>query len=353
MKILLISNMYPGPDTPHLGGFVKNAADSLRNDGHSVELCVLNKISKSKFDKIYNYLIFYISIFVKVLLTKSDCLYLHYASHCYLPVKMGNCIRRKKIVVHVHGGDVKRLNGTSGIFFRIKKAIISNALKNAVKIVFPSKSYLEFTKREYQIDEVKCAISPSGGVDTQLFAFKKRGFDVPLKLLFAGRLIKSKRVDLAIQAIENLSDDDKNKIHLTIVGDGPEQSALVKSAAHLPNVVFTSAVGHVRLAEIFQEHDVLIYPSESESLGLVPLEAMATGMIPLLSNIPSFNEFIDNNQNGFIVPEDGHYKIKIEQMLKMSSPMLQAMSYQAQQTVVNNYTKEIAQIKLLEAFKCL
>ena len=353
MKILLISNMYPGSDTPHLGGFVKNAADSLRNNGHDIELCVLNKISKSKVTKIYNYLVFYISILVKVLLTKSDCLYLHYASHCYLPVKMGNYVRRKKIVVHVHGGDVKRLNGTSGMFFRVKKAIVSNALKNAVKIVFPSKSYLEFTKNEYQLDEVKCAISPSGGVDTQLFAFKNREFGAPLKLLFAGRLIKSKRVDLAIQAIENLSDDDKSKIHLTIVGDGPELGSLVKSAAHLPNIEFSPAVGHVRLAEIFQEHDVLIYPSESESLGLVPLEAMATGMIPLLSNIPSFNEFIDNNQNGFIVYEDGYYKIKIEQMLEMSPQTLQAMSHQAKQTVLNSYTKEIAQTKLLEAFKCL
>lgn len=97
MKILLISNMYRGSDTPHLGRFVKNAADSLRNNGHDIELCVLNKISKSKVTKIYNYLVFYISILVKVLLTKSDCLYLHYASHCYLPVKMGNCVRRKKL----------------------------------------------------------------------------------------------------------------------------------------------------------------------------------------------------------------------------------------------------------------
>lgn len=344
--------MYPGPDTPHLGRFVKNAGDSLNVNGHIIELCVLDKVATNTIEKLYNYVIFYLSIFIKVLLTRSDCLYLHYASHCYLPVKLGNLMRRTRIIVHVHGGDVKQLNGTSAFFFRIKKKIIYGALKNAVLVIFPSKSYLDFTSKEYDLDINKCAVSPSGGVDTKVFSYVKRDFDQPLKMLYAGRLIKSKRVDLILQAIETLSPNLNAKIRLTIVGDGPELNALMKRAANLPNVDFLPAVGHDYLAEIFQKHDVLIYPSESESLGLVPLEAMATGMIPLLSDIPSFNEFIVDKYNGLICYDCNDYKKRIEQILSTSTQNLLEISHNAQQTVLKKYTKELAQKRLLEAFKC-
>lgn len=356
MKILLISNMYPSKQYPYLGAFVKNAGDSLTDNGYQVKLCILDRTSSSKFAKLKNYSYLCFRIFWQTLIGRHDYLYVHYASHCYLPVKVANIFRRKKVIIHVHGGDVKHLSGSSALFFKIKEYIVKIALNDSVQIIFPSKAYLDYTTEKFNIFPGKCSISASGGVDMECFTYKPRTDDLNLKILFAGRLVKSKRVDVVISAVDELAKRVHKKVSLTIVGNGPELNLLkeqANSSSQYLDIVFHEAVSQSQLAKMYHQHDFLIYPSESESLGLVPLEAMASGMIPVLSDIPAFKEFIVNGESGFLCSNLSDYVNALVELYSLSVQEREVVRRNSFSIVKNNYTKEIAEKNLLEAFKCL
>ncbi len=356
MKILLISNMYPSEHSPHLGAFVKNARDSLIDNGYQVKLCVLDRTSSSKFAKLKNYSYLCFKIFWLTLISRYDYLYVHYASHCYFPVKLANIFRRKKVIIHVHGGDVKRLSGANALFFKIKEYIVKFALYDSTKIIFPSEAYLDYTTKEFNIFPGKCYVSASGGVDIECFTYKPRTGGGHLKILFAGRLIKSKRVDIAISAVDEFAKRVHKKVSLSIVGNGPELKALKEqaiSSSQYLDIIFHEAVGQSKLAQMYHQHDFLIYPSESESLGLVPLEAMASGVIPVLSDIPAFKEFIVNGENGFLCNNLNDYINALVELYSLSVQEREIIRKNAFSIVKSNYTKEMAEKSLLEAFKCL
>lgn len=112
--------------------------------------------------------------------------------------------------------------------------------------------------------------------------------------VFLGRLVSDKGVDIAIQAIYRLSNSKeyksffKAKPVLTIIGEGPERFKLELLAAELglsDNVHFTGALSGKLLIECLNQHRFLLVPSVwEEPFGVVVLEGMACGCIPIVSD---------------------------------------------------------------------
>ncbi|MFH1527638.1 MAG: glycosyltransferase, partial [Bacteroidota bacterium] len=84
----------------------------------------------------------------------------------------------------------------------------------------------------------------------------------------AGRLVSYKRFDLAIRAFNKLN------LPLKIVGTGPGSAKLRKIAKK--NIEFLGLVSDQQLADLYANSKALVFPQE-EDLGIVPLEAMASG----------------------------------------------------------------------------
>lgn len=100
----------------------------------------------------------------------------------------------------------------------------------------------------------------------------------PLRIVFLGRLIDWKGVDLLLDAIDGLP--STTPIELTVIGDGPqrpplEQRAATISAAH--TVRFTGWLPQGEAAAVVAASDALVLPSLLECGGAVVLEAMALG----------------------------------------------------------------------------
>ncbi len=99
------------------------------------------------------------------------------------------------------------------------------------------------------------------------------------ELIFAGRLVSDKGVDLLLKALKLID----AKPHLTIVGDGPERAVLEKQAADLQlqsQVEFVGRQQGRQLAKLLQQHEVLIVPSIwHEPFGIVALEGIACGCV--------------------------------------------------------------------------
>lgn len=102
------------------------------------------------------------------------------------------------------------------------------------------------------------------------------------QLIFVGRLVSDKGVDLLLEAMALLK---KRRLHprLTIVGDGPERSKLEAQTRELSlqsDVQFAGVRSSTEIAKLLNAHEILVVPSRwAEPFGLVALEGVACGCV--------------------------------------------------------------------------
>lgn len=101
-------------------------------------------------------------------------------------------------------------------------------------------------------------------------------------LVYAGRLLREKRIDLLLHALAILARRRPPGVLLTVFGEGPAHADLVRQAEELgiaPRVDFRGHVpGIATVWESLGRARVAVQPSEREGFGLFPLEAMAAGL---------------------------------------------------------------------------
>jgi len=124
--------------------------------------------------------------------------------------------------------------------------------------------------------------------------------------VFLGRLVSVKGVDLAIRTIAKLIKlkPEFSDIELTIIGDGSMLQDLKKLVTDLElkeNVFFLGILKDNLLVKELNKHSYMLVPSSQEPFGLVALEGMACGCLPIVSNIDGLPEAVGNA--GFIVNE--------------------------------------------------
>lgn len=115
--------------------------------------------------------------------------------------------------------------------------------------------------------------------DARLFAPGAPTTDRPNDLIFLGRLVTEKGLDVLLSALQQLQIPAK----LTIVGAGPELAATQELAARLglrEQVAFAGAQRGADLVTLLQQHQILVVPSRyDEPFGVVALEGIACGCV--------------------------------------------------------------------------
>lgn len=142
------------------------------------------------------------------------------------------------------------------------------------------------------------------GVDTELFqpglasravrSHLSQGHpDSPI-LLYVGRLSAEKEIDRIKPVLQAIPD-----ARLALVGDGPYRQELEKHFEDTP----THFVGYLTgqdLAAAFASADAFIFPSRTETLGLVLLEAMAAGCPVIAANAGGIPDIVVDGVNGYL-----------------------------------------------------
>ena len=123
------------------------------------------------------------------------------------------------------------------------------------------------------------------------------------RFLFIGRLSKVKNVEILIGIFNKLED-----YKLTIIGTGEDEEYL-KSIAN-KNIIFLGAVENKDIKDKFQENDIFILPSISESWGLVVEEALYFGLPVMVSQNCGLCELIENDLNGYVFNPSDTKEIK-------------------------------------------
>jgi glycosyltransferase involved in cell wall biosynthesis len=107
-------------------------------------------------------------------------------------------------------------------------------------------------------------------------------------LVFVGRLIDEKRVDLLLEAMYALASDYPD-LRCTVIGDGPERAALEGRADRLgldARVTFAGRVDGSRVYALMKAARILVMPSVREGFGISVAEAQACGTVPIVVHSP-------------------------------------------------------------------
>jgi glycosyltransferase involved in cell wall biosynthesis len=209
-----------------------------------------------------------------------DRLVAHWIVPCAFPLAIAV---RAPLDVVAHGADVRLLLGLPR---DTRERVIALLLGRGARFTFAAASLLDALERSLRRD-LAARLAASSHVeppplDVPRPADRVRALRASLGLaegerlaVTAGRLIASKRVDLAIDAVRATG----GKLRLSIVGDGPERAALAKRAADLgPAVTFTGALPRREALTWVAAADALLHPSAVEAAPSVVREARALGV---------------------------------------------------------------------------
>jgi glycosyltransferase involved in cell wall biosynthesis len=290
VRILLVSQMYPGAEDPDLGVFVAQLERELRARGHEIERAVLDRRSGGK----RRFLSLAREARKKARQFRPDVVY----SHFLVPAGLiGALFTKAPLVLTAHGQDVRNIGAIPGL-----RVLTARTLKRAGAIVAVS----GFLARELEtklpqargkVEVIDC------GVDLERFqprdqnrARAELGWsgEAPL-FLCAGSLTGRKNVLRLAHAFERLG-----KGSLVFLGDGPLRAEL----DGLAGVSVLGRVPHERVPLWLAACDVLCQPSLIEPFGLASLEAMACARTVVATRIGGPPEFVPPGAGVLVDPAD-------------------------------------------------
>ncbi len=149
------------------------------------------------------------------------------------------------------------------------------------------------------------------GVDTGIFSPRKRSAALRQSIaagrdtftfLYVGRLAAEKSVDRVLAAYRDAAARlPAGAVRLVIAGAGPREAALREAAP--ASVVFVGYLDRERsLPELYASADAFVFASMTETLGLVVLEAMASGLPVVAVPAGGVAEHLRDGKNGIAVP---------------------------------------------------
>ena len=227
-----------------------------------------------------------------------DCQEFPYFS-CF-SAKMRSLLKRSKLVITWH-----EVWGDYWFEYLGKKGIFGWTVeKMTTKLTEGNVAVSERTKEDLERIGVKGDVQViPNGIDFKKIE-KVSASEEETDIIFAGRLIKEKNVDVLIKAVELVRKEIPD-VKCMIIGDGPEKKLLEKLAKNLKmdnNIKFIGFLeDYEDVISYTKSSKVFVLPSTREGFGIVALEANACGL-PVVTVNHKRNAACDfiNNENGFI-----------------------------------------------------
>ena len=264
MRILLVSQFYPGPADPDLGAFVAQMSEALERRGNVIERVAIDHRGGSR----VRHLKLGTGAIAAARRFKPDVIYAHFLVPAGAMASLAAVSSGTPLVLTAHGQDVRNLGSIPGV-----RQVTAAAVRRAGAVICVS----EFLRREL-VAQVPGAGPKSevidSGVDLELFAPADQAqaraelgleADGPL-FLFVGSLDENKNVVRLAEAFGRIGSGQ-----LVMVGDGPLRTPV----ENVPGVKVVGRVPHDEVPRWMAAADIVCQPSMVESFGQAILEAMA------------------------------------------------------------------------------
>jgi glycosyltransferase involved in cell wall biosynthesis len=331
-SILFLTNAYPDFESSYRGIFIQKMALLLERDGYEISV-VTPKIYKDSPSveehhgiKIHRFpffsgqklliehekipylrmICYFISgvLFTVYVLLKHRCrlIHVHWAIPTGLIGTFVGILLRRPLIVTIHGSDL-RMAMTGSSFFKRLFLFVCGQARHVTCVSHVQEE--EMVK--LGIEERKISVFPMGIDETLLQNGKQREKERggrPLTILSNRNLQPIYNLPLLIRAIPLVLKEEPDA-RLFIAGEGPDRENLETEARELKvhsSVHFLGRVPHEEMLTLLTHTDVYVSTSLFDGTSVSLLEAMGSGAFPVVTDIPANREWINQGENGFLVP---------------------------------------------------
>lgn len=163
--------------------------------------------------------------------------------------------------------------------------------------------------------------------------------------VYVGSLIARKHPAAVVKSLNMVNPDVKTSV--TFVGDGAEKTDIEQQSAVSTNIEvnFTGRIPRTSIIEVLKKSQILVMISKDEIFGLVYLEAMAMGLIPIGSRNEGIDGIIVDGYNGFLCEAGNETELAgiIMKINLMSHEELQTLSNNARATALEYSDSKVAE----------
>jgi glycosyltransferase involved in cell wall biosynthesis len=255
-------------------------------------------------------------------------------------------IRDIPLVTTFHLGDIGHLDGLGGVVASVYDKMATKALT--------TKSESVITVSDSIVDEVlpnstKSVVVPNG-VDASEFTPGSFSVDNPT-VLFVGRLVENKGPLEFVRAAEKLRNAHP-EVTFKMIGTGPLQAKIEESLLDHGNSDLLETVEYVEsMPETMADADIFCRPSYSEGLPLTLLEAMASGLPVVVSDVAGVGDILDDGDTGLLVKPGNVDTLvsNLDYLLENPDEAI-AMGERARETVLDGYTWDSRSESVVEIY---
>jgi N-acetyl-alpha-D-glucosaminyl L-malate synthase BshA len=205
-----------------------------------------------------------------------------------------------KVVTTLHGTDITLVGSTPSF-----KPVTQWSIEQSDAVTSVSRYLRDETYRQLalsrEIDVVHNFIDPDRHKVRAPRCLPEPSSDQQLTLMHISNFRPVKRTEDVVRVFARVR--ERADVRLVLVGDGPEYPRtreLVETLGLQDSVRYVGVVDEV--ASLLKAADVLLLPSETESFGLVALEAMASGVPVVASDVGGLPEVVEHGVTGFLAP---------------------------------------------------
>jgi L-malate glycosyltransferase len=227
-----------------------------------------------------------------------DVLHVHYAIPHAASAFFARSIlgtQAPALVTTLHGTDITVV-GNDPSFLPVTRF----SIEHSDIVTTPSHSLRRSTYENLGLSPEVAIDVISNFVDTQTYQPLARPARGRRLLVHSSNFRPVKRVDEVVRVFHAVQ--QRVPCELVLIGDGPERSK-VERLVHQLNL--TSSVRflgkQLHFAQVLAEADVFVLPSETESFGLAALEALASGVPVVASDVGGLPEVVRHEETGFLV----------------------------------------------------
>ncbi|WP_110954055.1 glycosyltransferase family 4 protein [Anaerosinus massiliensis] len=255
--------------------------------------------------------------------------------HCFWPTLLSYLfVKRYNVIVTLHNNPFEDYKFEYGAIIGKIMATLSLKIVYSFKKIIAISNYVKNVCKNNEISVVYNSTEDLLTLEEKIYLRNNT-----LHVISVSVLNKRKNIETALRAIRYIKNKGK-KIKYTIIGDGELRQELEKITKELDlvkEVIFLGTVDRKDAMRILDEQDVLLFPSISEGLGLVAIEAMMKKVVVIGSDIPVMNEIIDNFKDGFIckVFDYEDYGKCLLQLYDIT--LLESMSLEARNKYLNKF----------------
>lgn len=243
----------------------------------------------------------------------------------------------RRVVNQIHGGAMPQefFRGNAMLTWILRRFLVSS---DSVAVLSSAElaAYRAFDER-INVRLVPNAIDPAGLAD-QSRCFNR---DRPLRLVYVGRLVRTKGLFELIEALALLTHAGRD-LSLAIAGQGPIRAELkiaAERAALGDRVQFLGGVFAEEKCRLLLRSDVFVLPTYFEGLPYSLLEAMAAGCVPVTSPVAAIPDVMRDGVHGLLVPP-GNARALAQAVADLDDdrPRLARMAQAARARVREHYT---------------